>query len=246
MTARTDLAKLRDTLTAGAAELGIHITQPMLDAYAAHYSLLLARRPRAGLTSVTDPAAAAIKHFLDCLSCLLVRDIAPGERVADIGSGGGFPGLVLAVARPEASYTLIESTEKRGRFLREAAGALHLDTVTVLIERAEQTGRSPAHRERYDLVTGRAVAPLATALEYFLPLARVGGQVLAMKGPRGERELARSAGALETLGGSVAHTHRLSLPQSMGDRTLLLIEKTAPTPDRYPRRAGMPAKRPLA
>ena len=239
------LAQFRSTLTSAAPDLGLEIASSHLDAYAAHYTLLLDRQAEAGLTSLTDPAEIAIKHFLDSLTCLLIGDIAPGETVADIGSGGGFPGLVLAVARPEATYTLIESNRKRASFLEEAAKALHLGNTTILRERAETAGRHPDHRDRYHLILSRAIAPLPVALEYALPLARVGGHCLAMKGPQAPDEIAKSDRALSELHGRIAQTKDLSLPHSMGRRTLLLIEKTAPTPDHYPRRPGLPAKRPL-
>jgi 16S rRNA (guanine527-N7)-methyltransferase len=240
-----DLGEFREALASGAVDLGLDISDAMLDAYSAHFTLLLARRPAAGLTSLTDPSSIAIKHFLDSLSCLLLRDIGPGERVADIGSGGGFPGLVLAVARPGAAYTLIESNQKRAYFLEEAINALHLENATVLRERAERVGRDPAHRERCDLVLTRAVAPLPVSLEYALPLARIGGHCLAMRGPQAQEDTERSGRALSELRGRIASTEDLSLPRSMGKRMLLLIEKVGVTPDRYPRRPGIPAKRPL-
>ncbi len=240
-----DVADFREAVAGGAVDLGLDISDAMLDAYSAHFTLLLARRPEADLTSLTDPAAIAVKHFLDSLSCLLLRDIERGERIADIGSGGGFPGLVLAVARTGASYTLIESNQKRAYFLEEAINALHLDNVTVLRERAERVGRDPAHRERYDLVLTRAVAPLPVSLEYALPLARVGGHSLAMRGSQAQQDIERSGRALSELRGRITSTKNLSLPQSMGKRILILIEKIELTPDRYPRRVGMPARRPL-
>jgi 16S rRNA (guanine527-N7)-methyltransferase len=245
MTSLSDLTRFRSTLTSTAPDLSLEIAPSHLDAFAAHYALLLAHQAEAGLTSLTDPTEVAIKHFLDSLTCLLIRDIAPAESVADIGSGGGFPGLVLAVARPEARYTLIESNRKRAAFLEEAVKALHLDNTTVLTERAETAGRHPDHRDAYHLILSRAVAPLSVALEYALPLARVGGHCLAMKGPHAPDEIAKSDRALSELHGRIAKTKDLFLPHSMGNRTLLLIEKTAPTPDRYPRRPGIPAKRPL-
>ena len=239
------LTQFRDALTSGADDLGLPLPPEHLDAFAAHYTLLLTHQAEAGLTSLTDPAEIASKHFLDSLTCLLIREIAPAETVADIGSGGGFPGLVLAVARPQAHYTLIESNRKRASFLEEAVETLHLDNTTILRERAETAGRHPAHRDHYHLVLSRAVAPLPVSLEYCLPLARVGGHCLAMKGPHAPDEIERSDRALSELRGRIAKTKDLSLPHSMGKRTLLLIEKIESTPDRYPRRPGLPAKRPL-
>jgi 16S rRNA (guanine527-N7)-methyltransferase len=238
-------AEWRTALLQGASHLGIDIPEAHLRAYSTHRHLLLAHNQRAGLTTIADPIEIAIKHYLDSLTCLLLRDIAPGERVADVGSGAGFPGLILAVARPSAAYTLIESTGKRAAFLELAAGRLPIPHLNVVPARAERAGRDPDLRGTFDLVLSRAVAPLPVLLEYCLPLARVGGHFLAQKGPDAQQELHRSAPALDTLGGSVTRTRHLTLPLAMGDRTLILVEKTAPTADRYPRRPGIPAKRPL-
>jgi len=233
------------SLLAGAADLGLPIADAHLAAYRAHLELLLAHDARAGLTTITDPVEIAVKHFLDSLAGLLVREVAAGERVADVGSGGGFPGVVLAVARPDASYTLVESARKRAAFLSLLCEELRLAQATVVTARAEEVGRQPGHRESYNLVVSRALAPLPVLLEYCLPLARVGGEVLAYKGPEAAEELDRSAAALAKLGGRLVRTHRLALPRNLGDRVLVLITKVAPTPATYPRRPGVPAKRPL-
>lgn len=234
-----------EALLDGARELGLQIAESQLAAYRTHLQLLFEHNRRAGLTTISDPAEVAIKHFLDSLTCLLARDIAAGERVADVGSGAGFPGLVLAVARPQGSYTLIEATKKRTAFLKLAVEALALTNTTLLAGRAEQAGRNPDHREAYGLVVSRALAPLPVLLEYCLPLANVGGHCLAQKGPEAKEELEGSGRALRILGGSILEVRSLTLPREMGRRNLILVEKTAPTPARYPRRPGMPAKRPL-
>jgi len=238
------IAEFNQSLTSGAADLGIRINDQQLSLFAHHYSLLLQHRTR-GLTTITNPVEVAIKHFLDSLTPLLIRDIQPGERVADIGAGAGFPGLPLAIVRPHASYTLIESNQRRAAFLREAAASLGLANVEVIADRAESLGRDPQHRESYDLVVARALAPLPVLLEYCLPLLRIGGDCLALKGPAGERDLAHSHRALTTLGGQLAATRKLTLPSEMGQRFLILIRKAVATPSRYPRRPGLPSKRPL-
>jgi 16S rRNA (guanine527-N7)-methyltransferase len=239
------MAQWRRALLDGAADLGISIPPEWADAFRTHFEMLLLHNPRAGLTTITDPVEIAVKHFLDSLAGLLVREIRDGERVADVGSGGGFPGAVFAAALPQARYTLIESNRRRAAFLRALVDALGLENTAVIAERAEQTGRDPGHRGSYDLVLSRAVAPLRVLLEYCLPLAAVGGHMLAYKGPEAESEVTESADALSALGGRVTELRGLSLPQHMGERVLVLIQKTAPTPDRYPRRPGTPAKRPL-
>jgi 16S rRNA (guanine527-N7)-methyltransferase len=238
-------AQWQRALRDGAADLGITIAPESADAFRVHFEMLLLHNPRAGLTAITDPVEIAIKHFLDSLAGLLVREISPGERVADVGSGGGFPGAVFAAARPQARYTLIESNQRRAAFLRALADALALRNTTMIGERAERVGRDPDHRSSYDLVLSRAVAPLPVVLEYCLPLAAIGGDLLAYKGPEAEREVAESADALPELGGRVTGLRRLTLPQRMGERVLVLIQKVSPTPHRYPRRPGIPAKRPL-
>jgi len=162
-----------------------------------------------------------------------------------VGAGGGFPGVVLAVARPAACYTLIEANRKRAAFLSDLIQTLGLPQVSVIAARAEEVGQRPEHRERYDLVVSRAVAPLPVLLEYCLPLARVGGEALAYKGREVEAEIGESAAALAKLGGRIAQLRRLSLPQDMGERVLVLVEKLWPTPPPYPRRPGAARRRPL-
>ncbi len=221
MPAPSAIARFTLALRAGAQEMRIPLTSRQEAAYQIHYDLLLAHNARAGLTTITDPAEAAVKHFLDSLTGLLVRDIAPGERAADIGSGGGFPGLVLAVARPRAEFTLIESVGKRARFLALAVEQLGLANAVVLHDRAEAAGRTPEHGERYDLAVARAAAPLPRLLKYALPLLRPGGHLIAYRG--------RSPGPTEGKHwrrARLVSTLPLALPANMGRRTLLLIEKT--------------------
>lgn len=236
----------RTILRESAIALSLPLSEAELDSFVAHYRLLLRENDRAGLTSITEPVAVAVKHFLDSLTGLLVREIAPHERVADIGSGAGFPGLVLAVVRPAAQYFLVEATGKKAAFLAAVMEALALRNVEIVSSRAEEVGRQASYRETCDLVVSRAVAPLPVVLEYGLPLTRVGGHLIAHKGPEAEREVADSGAALKALGGEVRRLTEVSLPRAMGERVLVLVEKTAPTPPAYPRRPGIPAKRPIA
>jgi len=222
------------TLLSSAPLLGLSITPRQLDAYSHHYQLLVTHNPRAGLTAITDPTEAAIKHFLDSLTALLIRDIAPAERVADIGSGGGFPGLVLAVARPHAHFTLLESVRKRARFLELAVQELGLPNVAVLHTRAEAAGKDPAYRETYHLVVSRAVAPLPRLLKYSLPLLRPAGHLIAYQGPVVGHAASVPPGrvgqafTLPTKRARVIEVLSLALPHNLGARTLLLIQKAPP------------------
>lgn len=165
-------------------------------------------------------------------------------RIADIGSGGGFPGLVLAVCLPEAEFTLLEATGKKCGFLRDCAAELGLDNVTVLQLRAEEAGRLPELRFSFDLVTARAVAPLNVLAEYALPLLKQGGRLLAYKGPEYESEMAGAEQALKALDGAVANVSKFQLP-SGGERAVVEIISLLNCAQKYPRRPGMPSKRPL-
>jgi 16S rRNA (guanine527-N7)-methyltransferase len=196
---------------------------------------------------VTEPAAVARAHLLDALSALPVLDARAPSRAADLGSGGGVPGLVLALARPGIAWTLVDSVGKKCDALRAFAEALGLRSVTVIADRAESLGRDPLHRERYELVTARACAALPVLAEYALPLAAIGGALLAWKGPlaAGDDELVRGTAAAALLGGGPPAIHDTGIP-ALGRHRLVLVPKERTTPERYPRRPGEPGRRPLA
>ncbi len=226
-------------------ELGLTSEAPA--AFQTYYEELIAWNERANLTAITDYQEVQIKHFLDSLSCLLVLEGLPIERwrYLDIGAGAGFPGLPLKIARPRMELTLLEAKKKRVRFLQHLVERLKLPGVAIIKGRAEELGRQPGHREGYDLVLARAVATLPVLLEYALPLCRIGGIFLAQKGPDIKGELETSQVALRVLGGRLREVRGLELSHSMGRRSLVVVEKVAPTPEEYPRRPGVPAKRPL-
>jgi len=219
----------------------------MLAAFQTYYEELIAWNERANLTAITDYQEVQIKHFLDSLSCLLVLAELPiwRWRRLDIGAGAGFPGLPLKIARPQMELTLLEAKKKRVQFLQHLVEILGLPGVAIIRGRAEELGRQPGHREGYDLVLARAVATLPVLLEYALPLCRIGGIFLAQKGPDIKEELESAQVALRVLGGRLLEARGLELPRSMGRRNLLVVGKVARTPEKYPRRPGVPAKRPL-
>ena len=212
-----------------------------------HWQLLAEANSHFNITAITDPAAAAEKHYLDCLlaGAAAAAYLPATGAVADIGSGGGFPGLVLAAASPQLDFTLIESSQKKTAFLLESAAQMGLDNLRAVPLRAEEAGRNPSLRAAFDVVTARAVAELNVLAEYSLPLLREGGFFLALKGPEPQEELAGAAHALKLLGGTVAQVLTYSLPCSQEGRSVVVLRKSAPTPEKYPRRPGMPNKRPL-
>lgn len=205
-------------------------------------SLLLEANREANLTRITDPEEMAVKHVIDSMSALLVGEWPEGALVCDVGTGGGLPGLVLGLVRPDLSITLVDSVAKKLTAVQSIADALGINARTVHA-RAEELGRDVNHREQYRVVVARAVAALPVLSELCLPLTAVGGQFVAMKGR--DSELDQGEYAIRELGGEVRESLSLVLPDDYGERTLLSIVKRQKTPSAYPRRSGLPAKRPL-
>lgn len=202
---------------------------------------------RVNLTAITAEREMVIKHALDSATLLGAVRVAPGMRVLDVGSGAGFPGLVIKLLEPGVRVVLLESLQKRCRFLEHVRDQLGIPApeLEVAWGRAEDLGASPGYREQFDLVTARAVAELRILLEYTLPFCRVGGTFVAMKGPGVEGELAVAAQALRELGGEVVQVHRVELPDGTGERNLVVVAKRRSTPRPYPRKAGTPERKPL-
>ena len=188
-----------------------------------------------------------LDHVLDSLSCFLHGPLLGARRVADVGSGGGLPGIPISIVRPELSTTLIESTGKKANFLRYAAEHLALERITVANARVEDIGRTQEHRGGYDVVTTRAVARLSVIAEYSVPLLEVGGQAIAMKGRLERDEFQEGGKAVAELGAKIVGVDTVEMLPEVGDkeRNLVMIQKVRQTPARYPRRSGAVAKRPL-
>jgi 16S rRNA (guanine527-N7)-methyltransferase len=239
-------AEWRGLLRDGARNLGIDLTGAELDAFECYMSLLLDWNRRVNLTAITDPAEIAILHFFDSLTCLAAASFGPNARVVDVGSGAGLPGIPIAVVRPDLGLTLLESTRKKCLFLEHAIGVIALSSVSVDCRRAEDAGRDPLLRGTLDVAVSRAVADLVVVAELCLPLVKVGGLMLAMKGPRVGEEMEQAQRGCAILGGKIEFARDFVLPAAEpADRVIVGIRKIGPTSDRYPRRAGMPAKRPL-
>ncbi|MHB0935862.1 MAG: 16S rRNA (guanine(527)-N(7))-methyltransferase RsmG [Armatimonadota bacterium] len=234
----------QSVLHAGARDLGLEVSAEQEALFARYLALLLERSTQVNLTAITDPVEVAAKHFLDALTVEMVWQPQPGDRVIDIGTGAGIPGVPLAIRHPEVKFTLNDSTRKKITFLEEVASALPLPNIHPLWARAEALGRRPECRGRFTTVLARAVAHLGLLIEYALPLLAPGGTLIAMKGPVGEAEIAQSQPALQALHGEVTLLHRLSVAGA-GERLLIVIHALAPPPAKYPRDAGSMKKRPL-
>jgi 16S rRNA (guanine527-N7)-methyltransferase len=239
--ARTELERLLET---DAPALRAWLPSGFADAIERYVALLLAANARQNLTRIVEPAAVARLHLLDALAALPILDAETPRTALDLGSGGGVPGIPLALARPDVAWTLVDSVARKADALHSFAAALGVANVAVVAARAETLGHDRAHRGGYDLVTARACASLPVLAEYALPLLRPGGLLLAWKGTVGDEELAAGRGAAATLGGSAPEVRQSGL-DVLGGHRFVLVRKVASTPERYPRRAGEPSRRPL-
>lgn len=231
----------KDYLKQCAAEFGAELDDMALDRFELMEQRLQRWNAHTNLTAITEPEEIVIKHFVDSLTVLAATDIPQRARVADIGCGAGFPGLPLLFARPDLELSFVDSIDKKLHFIRETLKYEGL-LAEVLHERAEELGHKGDYREGYDVVVSRAVAVLNELCEYCLPLVKVGGVFVAMKGA--EDETALAANAIETLGGSIERVLPIELPN--GDkRNLVVIKKISQTPTKYPRRAKKITSKPL-
>lgn len=206
---------------------------------------ILSWNEKVNLTNITDPAEFRIKHNADSLMCVDFPEFQSAKNIIDVGTGGGFPGIPLAVYAPDKHFTLLDSLNKRLRIIDELAGGLDISNITLVHGRAEDVARNREHREKYDLCVSRAVSNLATLSEYCLPFIKVGGYLLAYKGPGADQEVKDAEKALKTLGGSLVDIRETTMEEYGLDHRILVIEKVRNTPKAYPRKAGTPLKEPL-
>lgn len=235
---------LRDMLLGGATAMGVKMSHAQAAQFEKYHEMLVEANARMNLTRVPDdPREAADRNYLDCIAVLAGG--FPGiDTAVDVGSGAGFPGIPLAIMLPDTRFTLIDAQGKRVAFLREVIEALGLNAKALHL-RAEDAAHREALRECFDLATARAVAPMNVLCEYLLPLVKVGGWALALKGPGLEAELNGAGRALEALGGRFERIQPINIPGREWGHRAAWIAKAGPTPDRYPRRPGVVEKRPL-
>jgi 16S rRNA (guanine527-N7)-methyltransferase len=234
-----------ELLARGASRLGITLTKDQLEKLRTYCDELIEWNQRFNLTAIAERDQIQLKHFLDSLTVLLVWRGAPSSSVIDVGAGAGFPSIPLKIACPRLRLTLVEATGKKADFLQHIIQVLNLDQTEAVHARAEDLGHDSTHRERYDLVLARAVAALPELLEYGIPFATLGGIMIAHKGASAPQEAHDSGMALSVLGGQLERLVPVELPGVTEERQLVLIRKVARTPANYPRRPGIPHKRPL-
>jgi 16S rRNA (guanine527-N7)-methyltransferase len=224
---------------------GVHLTSRQVVAFSIYERELLEWNQKFNLTAIRDSDGIRTKHFLDSFSCVLAWRHNPPVRLIDVGTGAGFPGLVLKILYPALKLTLVESVGKKAKFCQHIVEKLDLENVQIITARAEEIGQHPDHRERYDWAVARAVANLPVLAEYLLPLVKIGGAMLAQKGESAHAETQTAEHALKLLGGRLRQLIPVTLPGVADERYLVVVDKVAATPPKYPRKAGMPGKDPL-
>jgi 16S rRNA (guanine527-N7)-methyltransferase len=244
-TALKGMLKFQQSFEGWLDNAGLDITDSQFKKLSQYVDLLKNKNEELNLTAITDMHQIWIKHILDSLMAVPFFEIKPGLQVIDIGTGGGLPGIPLAILFPSINFTLVDSVQKKITAAEEFARELNLKNVRCIASRAETLGHEKAHRDQYDLVLTRAFAPLRILIELTVPFIHFYGYVIAYKGPEYISELSQSQNAITKLQAESPRIFQYSLPEDMGDRTIIRITKKRTTPDAYPRRDGMPAKRPL-
>ncbi len=223
--------------------LGIDISTKQLEQFYLFYEMLIEKNKVMNLTSITEFDEVIKKHFLDSISLVKVADLKKDIRIIDMGTGAGFPGIPLKIAFPNIEITLMDSLNKRIGFLDEVVDRLGLSKVHTIHGRAEDIARDPKYRENYDICVSRAVANLSTLSEYCLPFVQIGGSFISYKSGECDNEIAEAKSAIFLLGGKLKEITKFDLYESK--RSFVVIEKTQGTSNKYPRKAGMPTKKPL-
>lgn len=236
-----------DKMNRGLTELGINLTDYQMEQFYQYYELLIEWNKVMNLTAITELDEVISKHFVDSLALVkAVDDLSEKERtVIDVGTGAGFPGIPLKIAFPKLKITLLDSLNKRIKFLNEVISELKLSDMKTIHGRAEDFGRDAEYREQYDICVSRAVANAATLSEYCLPFVKIGGVFVPYKSGKIDEELEAGKKAIKTLGGEIEELIRFALTSADADRTLVVIRKKEKTAKRFPRKAGLPSKEPI-
>ena len=244
-----DLNTDRDTrlLREGAADLGVHLDDAKLEQFRTYHDVLTDWNSRVNLTAIIGWDDVVDRHYLDSLTARLAlpTEMVEGGRFVDIGTGAGLPGVALKIAFPGLGATLVDATGKKAAFLEHLVRRLGLRGVDVLAGRAETLGHDSELRESFDFVVARAVSGMATLAELTLPFCRPGGRVIAYKTRSADDEIQEAENAIATMGGKLSEVVEASVPGIGNDRLLVVLKKTTQSPDRYPRRPGLPGKRPV-
>jgi len=232
----------------GAQKMGINLHEEQIKKFSRYLELLVQWNQKINLTSLKTPQEIIIKHFLDSISCIKIINKyirVEGIHIIDVGTGAGFPGIPIKIVCPSISLSLLEARKKKTIFLEKITKEINFQKVEILNGRAETFGKCPDYRQKYDIVLSRALAFLSTLSEYCLPLVRVGGLFVAQKGRSYKEEIDKALKAVQFLGGELIGVESVRIPFINQERHLLIIKKIKDTPSEYPRKEGIPQKRPL-
>ena len=235
----------KEELAKAAAEYGINLSDTQMEQYNRYFELLVQWNEKINLTAITEPKEVAIKHMIDSITAYDENLFKDGTTVIDVGTGAGFPGLPLKIFCPEIKLTLMDSLNKRIKFLQTVVEELGLKDVECVHARAEEGARNKKYRESFDIAVSRAVARLPILCEYCLPFVKKGGHFIALKGMQYNDEADEAAKAIKVMGGSKTEIRPVKLPELDDKRAVITITKTMPTPKAYPRKAGTPTKNPI-
>lgn len=224
-------------------KIGLKISGEQVEKLSCLGSLLVETNSKYNLTSIIEPRDIVMKHFLDSAAILKYSRESLGSNIIDVGTGGGFPGMVLAILLPEVKFTLLEATSKKTEYLKLAVGKLNLQNVEILNARAEEAGREPKFRENFDTAVSRAVSEIRVLFEYMSPFVKPGGNIICFKAGEPEEEIDDAKNSLSILGGGKGELIKFEMPY--GGRSFFIVEKKSSTPEKYPRRPGVPLKKPL-
>lgn len=221
----------------------MNINENQAKLFSKYMDLLLEWNEKINLTAITEKDEIILKHFIDSLT--ISKYIEKNQRLIDVGTGAGFPGIPLKIVKPDLNITLLDSLNKRVNFLNEVVQKLKFEKIEAIHGRAEELGRNKKYRESFDIATSRAVANLSTLLEYLMPFVKVGGICICMKGPNIEIELKEAKKAIDELGGKIDKIDKFCLPDTDIERNIIIIKKISKIKDKYPRKVGIPAKSPI-
>lgn len=227
------------------AEKGIDLSPRQLEQFRLYFTTLVEWNEKMNLTAITEEGEVYLKHFYDSISAAFYFDFTNVDSICDVGAGAGFPSIPLKICFPHLNVSIVDSLNKRISFLQHLANTLQLESVSFYHDRAETFGQNPLHREKYDLVTARAVARMSVLSELCIPLAKVGGHFLAMKAASAQDELINSKKAITTFGGQLEKVESMNLPIENSERNFIVINKVKSTPKKYPRKPGTPNKLPI-
>ncbi|MDE5414157.1 MAG: 16S rRNA (guanine(527)-N(7))-methyltransferase RsmG [Bacillaceae bacterium] len=226
-------------------EKGISLSPTQLEQFDRYFHTLVEWNEKMNLTAITEENEVYLKHFFDSISAAFYFDFSKPFKIIDVGAGAGFPSIPLKICFPHLHVSIVDSLNKRIGFLNHLADTLNLDNVSFFHDRAEQFGKNKDHREKYDIVMARAVARMPVLTELCLPLVKVNGTFIAMKGAGASEELQEGKKAISLLGGKLVKDERFLLPIEESERHIIIVEKLKATPNKYPRKPGTPNKQPL-